>query len=1005
MQRRGVVDSRPAYGFNPRFARNARLQVSYDHDEMTEYDREATGRLPPQSQANTHVAGPLNYRTPNFDRHSYGIQSVSRPSYRQPGQLVVSTMQHARQHNPNTQSTGHRLLYPTRHASDDALSQDRGANPRNVHGIRLRPVSELPDIYRGMFKFGVFNAVQSKCFDTVMHTDENMVISAPTGSGKTVLFELAIIRMLLQAGGNSKSVKCVYVAPTKALCSEKCRDWTMKFAALGVNCCEMTGDTVQLGRGAWGSARDATVIVTTGEKWDSLTRNWRDHGQILNQVHLFLVDEVHILNESRGSTLEVILSRMKLRGSSTRFVVVSATVPNIEDVASWIGDGTPNGSATVMQFGEEYRPCKLTKIVYGIPHKREQNDFAFQKTLDYKLYAILQQHSVNKPLLVFCSTRKGVLNTAQHIMKEYEVAGDKKQNVPWSRPTRIEHTFQDKSLHKLAACGIGVHHAGMTPEDRRTTEDLYIKKILRIIFATSTLAVGVNLPAHTVILKGVKVFQSNTLQEYSDLDIMQMMGRAGRPQFDKEGVAIIMCESELEAKYKALVQGQTVLESSLHLNLSEHINSEVGLGTITDIETAKEWLHNSFLYRRIQKNPRHYAIGKDGNQTWQQRLDDLVAQSIVKLQEAGLVAYSDERDGQLCSTEYGDIMSKFYVKQSTMALILKLPERATARDMVYNKMRTHNDIRYQIKKIEKPADKVFILVQAVLACINLSDPEYRSGDSNAVLEAFAIFRHIARIMKVVVEVAIVKQSGSQLRYGMELMRCVNAKAWEDRHFVLRQIDTIGEKSLQVLAGHGITTIAALRQQDPMRIDVMLNRKPPFGFNVIAQVQQLPQYTLRVVEKSLVTHKAQNPVEVELEVECGMIIGCDLAKAKKNKTRMTDMTSVLTVTSETDFVDFRRIPTKALKGSKKFTLNVNFTKPSQSIVVYISSELYAGVTVSESYKPQTSATQFPMKDTRPKGSTDVLLEGLDEDPDFWNMAPDDEDSPAGLKRTPEPASKY
>lgn len=136
-------------------------------------------------------------------------------------------------------------------------------------------------------------------------------------------------------------------------------------------------------------------------------------------------------------------------------------------------------------------------------------------------------------------------------------------------------------------------------------------------------------------------------------------------------------------------------------------------------------------------------------------------------------------------------------------------------------------------------------------------------------------------------------------------------------------DTSSFLPFQVLAEHGVTTIAALRQQDPLRIEVvrgfahmqptvpddqqMLNRKPPFGLNVIAAVKQLPQYTLRVVETGLVTHKAQGPVEVELEVECGMIVERDAAPMKKNKARTSDMTLVLTVTSELDFIDFRRIP--------------------------------------------------------------------------------------------------
>lgn len=106
------------------------------------------------------------------------------------------------------------------------------------------------------------------------------------------------------------------------------------------------------------------------------------------------------------------------------------------------------------------------------------------------------------------------------------------------------------------------------------------------------------------------------------------------------------------------MNGTTKLESSLHLNLDEHLNSEIGLGTITNVESAKDWLRHSFLWRRLQKNPKHYAIGKEDGQTWQVKVDELVMRSVKKLKETELVEYELEGDGDLCSTEYGDIMSK-----------------------------------------------------------------------------------------------------------------------------------------------------------------------------------------------------------------------------------------------------------------------------------------------------------------------------------------------------------
>jgi ATP-dependent DNA helicase HFM1/MER3 len=124
-----------------------------------------------------------------------------------------------------------------------------------------------------------------------------------------------------------------------------------------------------------------------------------------------------------------------------------------------------------------------------------------------------------------------------------------------------------------------------------------------------------------------------------------------------------MCENNLVPKYQALTHGTRVLESCLHRNLSEHINSEIGMGTITDLESAKSWLRGSFFYQRVRKNPSHYAIEEDGQSlSWQGRMDNLVLASIQNLRENHLVEEKqDNLTSQLVSTEYGEIMSKVHV--------------------------------------------------------------------------------------------------------------------------------------------------------------------------------------------------------------------------------------------------------------------------------------------------------------------------------------------------------
>jgi ATP-dependent DNA helicase HFM1/MER3 len=272
----------------------------------------------------------------------------------------------------------HKWDYNSGHRPKNSTTQKAQAAhvPPSVQGIELVPTSALPDQLASLFKFPVFNAVQSKCFQATLRTDDNIVISAPTGSGKTAIMELAICRLLVEH--KAQDFKVVYQCPTKALCSERYGDWHTRFTGLGLKCAELTGDT------DIGHVRDvqtAHIIITTPEKWDSVTRKWKDHAKLIQLVRLFLVDEVHILKEWRGATLEAVISRMKSVSSNIRFVALSATVPNSEDIATWLGKNStsPHIPAYKEVFGESFRPVMLQKHVLGF--EGSGNEFAFEAML------------------------------------------------------------------------------------------------------------------------------------------------------------------------------------------------------------------------------------------------------------------------------------------------------------------------------------------------------------------------------------------------------------------------------------------------------------------------------------------------------------------------------------------------------------------------------------------------------------------------------------------------
>ncbi|XP_062834078.1 probable ATP-dependent DNA helicase HFM1 isoform X2 [Anolis carolinensis] len=816
----------------------------------------------------------------------------------------------------------------------------------------LRPVTEIPAQFRNIFKeFPYFNYIQSKALDDLLYTDRNFVIRAPTGSGKTVMFELAITRLLIRVPMPWLNIKIVYMAPIKALCSQRSDDWKEKFGPIGLICKELTGDTAM---DDLFEIQHAHIILTTPEKWDSMTRKWRDNS-LVQLVRLILIDEVHVVkDESRGATLEVVVSRMKTVQSflscgsessdlvlSMRFVAVSATIPNAEDIAEWLSDG--KGPAICLKIDERYRPVKLRKVVLGFPCSSNQTEFKFDLTLNYKVASVIQAYSEQKPTLVFCATRKGVQQAASVLAKDAKFIMNVEQ---LERLQKCAKLVKEARLRELLICGIAYHHAGVEVSDRKIIEAAFNMGDIPVLFTTSTLAMGVNLPAHLVIIKSTMHYAGGMFQEYSETDILQMIGRAGRPQFDTTATAVIMTRLSTRDKYVQMLNGADTIESSLHMHLIEHLNAEVVLHTITDVNIALEWIRSTFLYIRALKNPAYYELCL-------KNLNDLSSFDLIKMDEK--LYFKPTETGRLMAWYYiaFDTMKNCFMIKGTetlselVALIsscsefsdikLRTNEKKTLNTL--NKDKNRPTIRYPMEgKIKTREMKVNCLIQSQLGCLPIQD-------FTLTQDIGKIFRSGTRLTKWLSEfLASREYHFLVLLNSLILAKCFKCRLWENSLYVSIQLEKIGVMLSSAMMNAGLTSFKKIEDTNPREIELILNRHPPFGSQIKESVIHLPKYELHVEQLG---NYSESVAEILVTV---MLTNFEQLQTKRTAPDSHYVTLIIG-DDDNQVVFKQKIMDSALLKIGKWTKKVEVRRAikSEELSINLISSEYVGLDIQQKFK--------------------------------------------------------
>lgn len=518
--------------------------------------------------------------------------------------------------------------------------------PTALLDLQPQPISSLNNkeaqaLYKGM---ETFNKIQTQAFHALYGTDESVLIGAPTGSGKTVCAELALIRLWQ----NPEAGRAICIVPFDVMVAPRVAEWKIKFGSYkgGKEVVALTGESSADLR----LLEMADLVICTPEQWDVLSRRWRQRKNV-QSVALYIADEAQMIGDWRmGPTYEIVLSRARFVSAQTqnetRMVALTVPLANARDVGEWLGAPSSN----VFNFAPSARPVPMEVHLqtFNIPHFP-----SLMLAMAKPAYLAIVEHAPDQPVIAFVPSRKQAVLTAQDLLA-YVQADSDREGTSESRFLNIDpedlkphlERLADRELAEVLEQGIGYYHEGLSRSDRRIVERLYEAGAIQVVVASKETAWSIPLTAHMVIIMSVQSFEGKEHRyvDYSITDVLQMVGRSTRPGTDDASRCVLLCQSTRKDYFKKFLAEGLPIESKLNSFAQDFFNSEIVSRTIDDKQSAVDILTWTLMYRRLQQNPQAYNCQGSSMQHIGDFLSELVETTLADLENSKCIAIEDEMD-------------------------------------------------------------------------------------------------------------------------------------------------------------------------------------------------------------------------------------------------------------------------------------------------------------------------------------------------------------------------